>query len=69
MQIPVCIVSGSDTARTVGDPSIVPHAPNPTLDQVLAQIRDALHQAWEANSPVRFVGSQILEKIAHAFLE
>lgn len=53
--IRVCIVDGSSADETDGGAR---HDPNPSLANVLGQVRDALRDNWEAYSSVRFVGWQ-----------
>ena len=55
--IPVCL----DPANSVEQAGSGGAAsdPNPSLDHVVGQVRDALRENWEAHSSVRFVGWQV----------
>ena len=54
--IDVCLVEGSSTEEKSQRCSGCAHAPNPGLNQVVAHVKQALAQSWEAHGGVRFVG-------------
>ena len=62
--IPVCIAAGSSAKRTKPGEGI--HDPNPSLEDVVGQVRDALRSNWEAYSSVRFVGWQNCDNLTQA---
>lgn len=51
--IQVCITGGSSATQRNGGTI---HEPNPSLEDVVGQVRDALRTNWEAYSSIRFVG-------------
>lgn len=52
-RISVCIEDGSSTREKKS--SQLPHASNPSLEDVLDQVKDALQDNWERRTSVRFV--------------
>jgi hypothetical protein len=61
--IPVCFTANSSAAEK-NDVGI--HDPNPSLGDVVGQVRDALRVNWEAYSSVRFVGWQVCSTLTQA---
>src|SRR3954470_836779 len=51
--VPVCVEEGSSAEQRE---AVGIHDPNPSLEDVVGQVRDALREGWEAYSSVRFVG-------------
>src|SRR5262245_27628053 len=51
--VPVCIDAASSATQTSSGASA---SLNPSLDDVVGQLCDALREGWEASSSVRFVG-------------
>jgi hypothetical protein len=61
--IPVCIAAGSSATQKNGGAI---HDPNPSLEDVVGQVRDALRVNWEAYSSVRFIGWQNCDTLTQA---
>lgn len=64
--IPVCLVEGSSAEEKSPRCRACAHGVNPGLTRVVAQVRKALAESWEAHGGVRFVGFDWCRKLSPA---